>query len=72
MLGRHKTPSIMITGACASVGLTAPSCAGTTDNAAVRLCDAGSHQTIGYRSKDRAQDKNLLYVDTIDIDIRNK
>ena len=24
MLGRHKTPSIMITGACASVRVTAP------------------------------------------------
>ena len=34
----------MITSCCASEGQTA----GTRDNAAVWLCDAGSHQTIGY------------------------
>ena len=46
----------MITSCCASEGQTD----GTRDNAAVWLCDAGSHQTIGY-SKDTGH--KIIFID---------
>ena len=46
----------MITSCCASEGQTD----GTRDNAAVWLCDAGSHQTIGY-SQDTGH--KIIFID---------